>query len=216
MTRDDIICEDFGAAAPAITALVRNFRPHINQPNDVLASFYANTKTPRQAVLDWLLKRHAVPVLALAHDGDGLGVAIAEAYVEFDDRGRFEFLEPPLADDAERALIVVARDESAPLDLIAWAPKTDRVATYNGLCAVLGAHMLADLGIDQVVQVQTGLLGWLKAGRTGIVIIDPAHAWRVVDGDVLGAADVEHGLSLRRALQPPAPRIVIPNAREAA
>ena len=184
----------------------------------MLAAYSANTASPRQAAIDFLVKRHAVPVLALARDGDGHGQTLGEAFITVDDRNVFEFADPPHGEDTMRALIIVARDESGcPLDLVAWAPKTNAISTYFCRCPVLGAHALNGARLNEPLRVHKSVLAWLRADRNGIVILDSARAWRFIDSDLLiGAADVEHGIELRRVLQPPPARIVVPSLREAA
>lgn len=212
-----IIRELYGERAPAVEAFLCGFSLPFGQHDPVLASYYANIDTLRQTSIDYLIKNCGVPPLALTCDGDGAGTALGEAMVEIDDHNRFEFSDPPHSDDAVRGLIIVARAEGGePLDLVSWSPRSDRLATYHGRPAILGAHQLDEPRFDDPLPVHRGALPWLQAGRHGVVILDPGRAWRLLDGEALAAADVEHGLELRRALQPPAPRIVVRQIDEAA
>ena len=207
----------YGSRAAAVEALLAGFKMPVGQHDPIMASFYANIDPLRQESIDFLCRRHHVSPLALTQDGDGAGMAVGEAMVEIDDRGHFEFSDPPLGDETVRALIIVARDVGGfPLDLCAWAPRSDRVATYHGRAGVLGEQQLDELHLDDPLPVHRGVLDWLKADRRGIVILDPARAWRLLVDEALAVADVEHGLKLKGALQPPAPRIVVRKFVEAA
>ena len=214
--RRAIIRELYGARAGAVEALLAGFKMPVGQSDPVLADFYSNVESLRQASIDFLLKRHQVPPLALTRDSDGAGVAFGEAMVEIGDRSRFEFSDPPHSDEAVRALIIVARAEGGePLDLVAWAPRSDRLATYHGRAAILGAQQLDEPHFDEPLPVHRGMIPWLQDNRRGIVILDPSRAWRLLDGEALAAVDVAHGIELRHALQPPAPQIVVRQLTEA-
>ncbi len=178
------------------------------------ASFLANTTALKQAHLDWLTRRHGVPSLALAYDGDGYGWPIGAAKVERVGR-RFQFR----AEDGVGAFVAIARDDMGdPADLIAYEPKAGWTAPWLGAVPLLGLHDLLAQRDDGPLRVHRGMLEWLKDNRTGVVVLAPGEARRVLEGMTLQADDLDHGEELRRLLTPPRPRIVVsaPSLSEAA
>ena len=175
--------------------------------SDVISCFFSSTKTPRQPKLDWLTKRHHVPNLALGGDHGMSGYVIGSANVEFD-RHLFDFVED--GDGAAAAIVIVARDLTGmPIDLVAWAPKTDMVATLYGRAVLLGEQNVFGPKLNGPLAIHRSVLGWLRAGRRGAVVLDRRRAWRVLDGIPVIAEDVEHGLGLRKVLTAPSPSIMV-------
>jgi len=90
------------------------------------------------------------------------------------------------------------------VDLVAWHPRfPDRWATRTGTASWLGLREVFD---PFPVPVWRGVLGWLRAGAVGIVLLtsDRAERWRLLS-DLPGiiAEDEEHATELRNALQRP-------------
>ncbi len=185
-----------------------NARAPIPHPDDIAAAFFIRTRGLDQRQIDWLIRRHGVPVLALAEDGDSDGWAIGSAKVEKVGR-RFEFR----PEDGDEALIVVARDELGhDLDLVAWSPRGGWTAPWIGNAGLLGLQDLLSVRFVDPLAVRRDFLSWLRADRTGIVILDQRVARRELAGLMLQAEDLEHGLALRRLLEGPPPRIVVPTS----
>ncbi len=181
-------------------------REPIPDPDDIALEFFARTRRLSRVQLDWLMTRHGVPPLALAGDGDGNGWMIATARVERVGR-RFAFR----PEDGSEALIVVARDElGADLDLVAWSPRGGWTAPWIGDAGLLGLQDLLSQRFVDPLRVCADFLSWLKGGRNGVLILDPREARRHLAGLTLMADDLEHGAKLKRLLEGPAPRIVVP------
>jgi hypothetical protein len=122
-----------------------------------------------------------------------------------------EFDEPQ---EVTSAFVLLCRDDHGDaIDLAAWSPATERLATWLGRAWAIDqfrmlSPRLSDHGALPVFQTP---LQWLQAGREGIVILDHDVAqWRVADlGCSLIVDDVSHGQSLRRALTIKPPKILI-------
>ncbi len=172
---------------------------------NIKASFLANTTTLKQTHLDWLTKRHSVPPLALAYDGDGFGWPIGVSKVEKVGR-RFQFR----PEDGAGAFVVIARDDAGDVaDLVAWEPKAGWTVPWLGEVPMLGMQDVLAQRDDDPLHVHRGMLEWLQDDRTGVVILVPGEARRILEGTTLRADDVGHGEDLRRLLSPPRPRIVV-------
>jgi hypothetical protein len=110
----------------------------------------------------------------------GLGVPVwpelpACATVVFDrKRPQFDFAEEVGDQGAISAFLFLARDEDGePADLVAWAPSVNRLAAWFGAVALLGAEDLwaPRLTKERALPVFEAPLGWLRAGREGVVVI---------------------------------------------
>ncbi len=176
-------------------------------PDTIGEAFFANVRPLDQRQIDWLTQRHGVPVMALAGDGDGTGWCLATARVERVGR-RFDFR----PEDGVGAFVTVARDEDGwGVDLVAWDPKGEWITPWvGGEVAVLGQHELLAPRLGEPLAVHRDALSWLRAGRSGVVILPPASARRLLENLPLQADDVQHGEELRRLLTPPRPRIMVP------
>ena len=175
-------------------------------PDTIGAAFFANVRPLDQRQIDWLVRRHGVPVMALAEDGDGIGWGLATAKVEKVGR-RFDFR----PEDGVGAFVTVARDEDGwGVDLVAWDPKAEWILPWiGGEVAMLGQHELLMPRMDEPLAVHRDALSWLCAGRSGVVILAPAPARRLLENMPLQADDIAHGEELRRLLTPPRPRIMV-------
>jgi hypothetical protein len=104
----------------------------------------------------------------------------ARATVVFDrKRTQFDFAEEVGDEAAISAFLFLARDEDGePADLVAWAPRVNRLASWFGAVALLGAEDLSAprLTKERALAVFETPLGWLRAGREGVVVIDPRGA----------------------------------------
>lgn len=113
------------------------------------------------------------------------------------------------ATGARDAIIVPARDEFGELvDLAAW--DDGAVALWRGHVAMLGEDQLALPRIETpALAVFADVASWLRAGRRGVVIIDPQRArWCLADEQLM-VADAAFGRRLRAALRLPEPQIFV-------
>jgi hypothetical protein len=139
---------------------------------------------------------------------------VLAAQVAFFDR---TFAFPDELDEPQEvtsAFMMICRDDYGDaIDLAAWSPSTERMATWLGRAWAIDqfrmlSPRLSDHGALPVFQTP---LQWLQAGRRGIVILDRDKAqWRIAYlGCSLIVDDVSHGQSLRRALTIKPPKILI-------
>jgi hypothetical protein len=142
----------------------------------------------------------------------------ARALVVFrTDQPLFDFaadLPVDLDDEPISAMVFLALDEAgSPIDLVAWATKPYRIASWFGATPFLGAESLLAPRLGQVgLKVFPDPLSWLKAERDGVVIVHPEDAkWRIV-GERLIVSDGAFGRELREKLSLPQPRIAIEEA----
>ena len=84
-----------------------------------------------------------------------------------------------------------------PADLIAWSPRTGLLAAWLGRSALLGDACGFRLDADGALPVHRTPLGWLHAGRQGVVIVNPAAAARELqDLGPLLAEDITHAAEI--------------------
>jgi hypothetical protein len=138
----------------------------------------------------------------------------ARAAVVFrDNRPLFDFASDAgvdSTDDASLALVFLALDEGGEAaDLVAWASGTNHIAAWFGEATLLGSERLLLPRLYDPLQVFPDPLAWLKAGRNGVVVVNPAKAWRLPEGETLAVGDIEFGERLAALLQPPAPKIFV-------
>ena len=180
---------------------------------EALAAWRNECRNLRQAEIDALLSR-GIPPLALARDPGtwSYGFAIRGArVVERPDLGLFDFCPDDPA--TQRALIIPLRDEWGEVaDLLAWFPREDRAALWaDAVCLAGQQEITAAAGAQEPVHVHPSILEWLRAGRSGVVILDPVRAAALLHGVTLAApsAAIGHSLASLLTLRP---RIVVPVA----
>lgn len=157
------------------------------------------------------IQRHG---LATEHPGDLL-FHVARDRVRFLRSGRFEFErncrgEP---DDVVTAYVLPEIDaDGALVDLVAWHPRTARLASWQGVAGLLGAAAIDTRTTDEPLIVRRSPIEWLAAWRSGVVVVNERSARPALLGaGCVQAADVEHGVALERMLREVAlPRIVVP------
>lgn len=164
-------------------------------------------------------------LFALGIFGDGVNgrwpfYALAYDAVCFLPGDRFEFgRDMRDATGARDAIIVPAMNEFGELtDLAAWLPHTGELALWRGVVSMLGQNNIFAPRLGEPLLVHENVADWLRAGRRGVVIIDPARALMLLAGDRLAVADAKFGRRLRDALRLPAPKIFVTrdSARRAA
>ncbi len=174
----------------------------------------------RQADLDHLVAAD-VPVLALAGDRFGGGFCIArDRIVPHAAARRFEFgRHDPVAGEGVSALIVLALGEDGdPVDLVAFhGGPAPFVGSWLGRAGLLGAENL--WRARDILVVHADPLSWLRAGRDGVVVVDPVRAAPMLRD--AGAMEVGTHTERRRlldlmAVRPPPVRVRADERRAAA
>jgi hypothetical protein len=117
-------------------------------------------------------------------------------------------------EDVTSAFITICRDDYGDaIDLAAWSPSTERMATWLGRAWAIDQFRLMRprLAESGALPVHKSPLEWLRARRDGIVIIDSERAkWQIAYlGRSLIVEDVSHGRTLRHALTMPEPEIFV-------
>ncbi len=111
----------------------------------------------------------------------------------------------------EFALILPCISGAGLVDLVCWTPRSNQLASRLGVAAVLGQREADDAHDDitaRPLPVWRSPASWLRAGRNGIVVVDPVRAAHLLAGLVLLAEDHEHARELHRVLRVPPPRIM--------
>jgi hypothetical protein len=112
---------------------------------------------------------------------------------------------------AENAFIIGALGLGGLTDLVAWDPRTDRHALWLGSCFALGEAQIfrPNFGVGPL-PIWRSPLGWLRAGRTGIVILQPhAVPSYLCDLAAVAAEDANHRRDLERMFVLRKPRIFV-------
>jgi hypothetical protein len=116
-------------------------------------------------------------------------------------------------------LVFLARDDTGePADLVAWSYRNQKVAAHFRAVCVLGANdiLALRLTIKAALAVHRTPLGWLRAGRDGVVILDSRCATVVLrDFGPFSAEDETHGRELQRIFAAAAPTIFVPERKAA-
>ena len=191
---DDLDADD------SASVIVRDALRHTPSIAETLLADPHECGVPDQAAIDWLLAA-GVTMVAIHSP-----IAIRAAYVRLYSPGRYE---PSTIGDV--ALILPVTEAGELVDLCAWVPRTGEVATRLGAGALLGGECIGRPYGDGVtfppIPVHRSPLGWLRANRSGSVILDPVRTVIMFSGAVIEAEDRQHGDELRKALQQSAPVI---------
>jgi hypothetical protein len=126
------------------------------------------------------------------------------------DGGYFDF-----ENEGQPALLFIARDElGIPVDIVAWHPRTQRIARWLGAVALLGEDQVNGARLDQerALPVHETPIDWLVAGRSGVVIVDPRRAAFILRrAEPLRVANAAFGKRLATLLHIAPPRIFAPS-----
>jgi hypothetical protein len=166
-------------------------------------------------------KLFALAMNAEGVNGCGAFDALHVADVIFRLGGRFDLSsEVRAARGHVSAVIIPARDECGDLvDLAAWNIDGGELALWRGVVSMLGEDGINAPRLEsETLDAFGDVASWLRAGRRGVVIVDPARArWRL-SGERLAVDDVAFGCRVRDALRLPEPKIFVAakNARRAA
>jgi hypothetical protein len=116
----------------------------------------------------------------------------------------------------EQAILFLVTDSHRDaLDIAAWQPSSRRLGTWCHRAWALGQDTIYAPRLDRhgALPVWRNPLRWLKAGRRGVVLIQPRLASAFLcDAGPLLAEDVEHGRQLKERLARPSPRILVPSS----
>lgn len=127
--------------------------------------------------------------------------------------GRFDFRH-----DGRRALVIPAYGFGGDfIDMVAWFPaRPDKLASLEGRAVLLGEDLIEDAATffgGAPCSVFRDVLGWLKAGGRGLVVIDRGRTWRRlmgIGGPICGE-DADHARQLLDIVTPPrACRVLAP------
>lgn len=160
------------------------------------------------------LQRQGVTPLALTYPHP-----IRAGYVCWMTPDRFEPESwAPHSRKAERAFLFLVRDGSGDaVDVVAWAPQTERIGTWLGRAWALGEETAYSPRLGDGLHVHRSPLSWLQCGRRGVVFLRAqAAALSLLDAGPLVAEDIEHGIELRDMLTIAPPRILVRTERRRA
>jgi hypothetical protein len=176
---------------------------------DAIAAYCEEAGSPSSGVIRWWMDQ-GVSIDALTKP-----LAVLAERVGFQPNGTYV----PNA-LGEFACILPAFDGDGLADVIAWAPKSGRIASRLGIVSILGEEQAGRAsGASKSLLVWRNPVGWLRAGRRGVVILDPEGAAVRLAGLSIMAEDEAHARHLRAILKVPPPRIgtmSIPISRAAA
>jgi hypothetical protein len=169
----------------------------------------------RWPTFEWFL-RQGVPSPALVYPEMPRRARV----ILYDDRPVFDFADDVGDDDAGvDAMIFLARDDlGGPCDLVAWTFGRRKLASWYSAAALLGAEdiRVPRLTPEGALPVHRTPLGWLKAEREGVVIIEERRgALELRDFGPLAAEDEAHGLELQMLFRNREPQIYVPERRAA-
>ncbi len=156
--------------------------------------------TPKDREIAWLLD------MGIGDDALTLPWPIRGSAVRFQRGGLFDFQD----DDGSRAIIFRAEDRGECIDLIAWSPRSGKIAAWRNKAFCLG-------DLDQLFNPATWFMGgtlkvhkwpleWLRANRQGVCIVRPEFTYAYLRHcPRLRFADAVHARRVRSWLQPPKP-----------
>lgn len=139
--------------------------------------------------------------------------AVRSARVSFEPTGRYR----PCPGLGPFAYIFAIIDDGI-VDLVAWSPGDDRLATRLGRGGALGQGQLGIDGLgttDRALPIWRSPLDWLRDGRRGVVIADPTMAAHLFAGTILQAEDKAHAAELSDALRLPPPTVIFQTRKSA-
>ncbi|KQO94629.1 hypothetical protein ASF32_19140 [Methylobacterium sp. Leaf91] len=128
---------------------------------------------------------------------------------------RFEFARDLQGEDVEpvAAFTLLACDLlGALLDIVAWHPRTGRLATWLGRTGLLGLDDPCPATREDPLRVFADVSAWLAAGRRGVVVVDERLARPVLlDTAAIQAMDIAQAEAIEAMLrQVRLPSILVP------
>jgi len=176
--------------------------------SDIVELHYRQARLS-QCQMNWW-RRHGVSTTAMCEPSP-----IFFAKIALQNGGVFDFV--TVEEEGTRAFVVMVNDEfGEPADICAWCPRMRRPALWLGAVCMLGQDEVNAPTLGEPLRIFRNPLGWLRAERRGVVLIDHRSAARQLEGISLEAEDAAHAAELRRALARPAPKITWRRNAEAA
>lgn len=117
----------------------------------------------------------------------------------------------------EFALVFGVIDQGL-IDLVAWQPKTGRLASRLGVAWAVGQGQVERCSLGSTgpaVPIFRSPIGWLRAGRRGAVIVNWRAAASVLAGLTIQPEDADHARELGVRLQLRRPRFLQTQRRAA-
>lgn len=107
-----------------------------------------------------------------------------------------------------RALIFRATDRGDVIDLVAWSPRSGKLASWRGQAFCLGDEDAiwnpATWFDSSAIKVHRSPLEWLRSNREGIVIVNSSRVYeKLRHCPRLAFADANHARQVRAWLTPP-------------
>ena len=128
---------------------------------------------------------------------------------------RFDFVRHLQGEDVDPvgAFTILACDRwGAPIDVVAWHPRTSRLATWLGRTGLLGEDDPCPATREDPLRVFADVGAWLAAGRRGVVVVDERLARPVLlDAAAIQAMDIAQAEAIEAMLrQVRLPSILVP------
>jgi hypothetical protein len=180
---------------------------------DTVLSRYSELANLSTAQIAWLLSEGIQPAALSCGD-----VPVAARILPRPD-GLFDFPdEANRGEDAKPGLVFLYREpDGSATDLVGWLPRSGWLGTWLNRAALLGDPLGPRLDHAGALPVWRSPMNWLRAGREGVVILDPVRAaYRIHDAGPVLAEDPDHAAEIDRALNRLLPAILLHNRSEAA
>jgi hypothetical protein len=125
--------------------------------------------------------------------------------------GEFFSFADDIGQVGELAFTIVVFSNNGMIDIAAWQPETKRLAVWCGEGFALGERQIHHPNPPVPgLHVFRDPLGWLRAGRCGIVMLRPQFARAILaDVPVLVAEDEQHREELQKLFEFAGPQIVV-------
>ncbi len=132
--------------------------------------------------------------------------------------GHFDFGDDD-GNDGVDAMILLARNAMGEAaDLVAWTLSPRRCAAHWGVVSLLGEESIYAVRLDPsgALPVHRTAFGWLKAERSGVVILEPKRAaLALFSSGPFATEDNDHARELRGLFGRYVPRVIVPRLAEA-